>query len=690
MSVPPRGSGWVVDGAGITRDIWFCPAILFASRPTRYRKVVLTSLPRSNQQGDPPFFLVSNTLLEHYPRARLRRFLNRATLAPFVGRLCLLPVGAPGKTEGLKTLAGRVDAIVTAGLRPDLFRDRGLVSLSRSLLVASLVVLVLMGFGFRVASLSSEGLSEDELNKLQAVADYREHGLTSANSEHPLLMKALQTGSLVFADKWNSVSWLGGRHQISPETALRLPSAMFGALTAILIYLLAAELFGTEVGLVAAALWTFDPGSIGFNRIAKEDTFLVFFFLLANLFWLYGQRVAESQPHRRPEKFYWASAAAFGAMLASKYLPQLLAVSACYYYMFQGLSETRWRLGKIRLLKFYTLMGIVLLILSPTILFPATWHQISQFAGQKLIGHDGYEFMGKIYSHRFTDWLQGIPWYFYHVFLAVKLPLLTVAGFLVGLPLLFRRKLGDGRYFLIVWMFLWMMTFSWGGGKFTRYFTSILPAVLVTSAIGVQAAGRWFGQQLSKLLVTEWPKVYVPAALTLIVVAGSVITSVKAAPHFRLYTNILGGGEAKRGYYFPHDEFYDASIRDVMIEIASRAAPGAKVASETPGLASYYAQRANQPDLVCVQLSDPNALQQLREGDFVIDARGRRYFSNEVVLAALEQSATPTFTISLGNVPSASVYVLDKKSLDAVLEAASHLTPLTRSFQPLRAASGND
>lgn len=578
-------------------------------------------------------------------------------------------------------MTGRVDAIVTAGLRPELFASRSLVSLSRSLLVAGLAVLVLVGFGLRVASLSSEGLSEDELNKLQAVADYREHGLTSANSEHPLLMKALQTGSLVFADKWNSVSWLGGRHQVSPETALRLPSTIFGALTAIVIYLLAAELFGTEVGLIAAALWTFDPSGIGFNRIAKEDTFLLFFFLLANIFWLYGQRVAESEPHRRPEKFYWASAAAFGAMLASKHVPMLLAVSAGYYFMFQGLSETRWRLGKKRLLKFYTLMGIVFVILSPTILFPATWHQILQFAGQKLIGHDGYEFMGKIYSHRLTDWLQGIPWYFYHVFLAVKLPLLTVAGFVVGLPLLFRRKLGDGRYFLILWMFLWMMTFCLGGGKFTRYFTTVLPAVLITSAIGVQAAGRWVGQQLSKLLAAEWPKVYVPAALAFIVVAGSLITSVNAAPHFRLYTNALGGGEAKRGYYFPHDEFYDATIREVMIEIAGRAAPAAKVASETPGLASYYAQRANRPDLVCVHLSDPTALQQLSPGDFVIDARGRRYFSNEAVLAALEQSATPAFTVSLGNLPSASVYVLDKKSLDAVREVASHLTPLTRSFQ---------
>ena len=127
------------------------------------------------------------------------------------------------------------------------------------------------------------------------------------------------------------------------------------------------------------------------------------------------------------------------------------------------------------------------------------------FAGQKLIGHDAYEFMGKLYSHRFTDWLRGIPWYFYHLFMVVKLPVLTVVAFLVGLPLIFRRKLGDGRYFIILWLFLWMMTFSPGGGKFTRYFTTVLPAVLITAAIGVQAVGSWLGKRLSTLLLTEWP-----------------------------------------------------------------------------------------------------------------------------------------------------------------------------------------
>ena len=581
-------------------------------------------------------------------------------------------------------MAGKVDAAVTAGLRPDLFADRGLISISKTLLVASLAVLVLVGFGFRVSSLSAEGLSEDELNKLQAVGDYREHGLTSANSEHPLLMKALLTGSVVIADKWNSIPSFGGHWPISTETALRLPSTIFGALTAILVYLLAAELFGAEVGLIAAALWTFDPMAIGFNRIAKEDTFLLFFFLLANIFWLRGQRAAESEPHRRPERFYWASAAAFGAMLASKYVPQLLGVSACYYYVFQAVPETRWRLGSKRLLKFYTLMGIVFVILNPTILLPATWHQMFQFAGQKLVGHDGYEFMGKLYGHRLTDWLRGIPWYFYHLFLVVKLPILTVAGFLAGFPLLFRRKTGDGRYFLLVWMFLWMMTFSFGGGKFTRYFTTILPAVLITSAIGVQAVGRWLGKRLSSLLAAEWPKGYSRAVLTAIVILGSLKVSASSTPHFRLYTNALGGGAAKQGYYFPHDEFYDSSIREVVFEIARRAKPGARVASETPGLAAYYAQRANRADLVCIPLADPNLLQQLREGDFVIDARGRRYFSNEQSLAALEQSSAPAVQVSLGNVPSASVFMLDKKSLGAIVEAARGMPPLTSTFYPRR------
>ena len=545
------------------------------------------------------------------------------------------------------------EAIVTAGLRPDLFAGRGVLSNSKTLVFIALIVLTVAGFGLRVNGLSAEGLSEDELNKLSAVADYRAHGLTGANGEHPMLMKAFQAGAIILAEKWNNLS----SHQIAPETALRLPGTIVGALSTILIFLIASELFGVEVALIASALWAFDPAAIGFSRIAKEDSFLLFFFMLANVFWLRGQRVAESTD-QNPNKYYWATAACYGAMVASKYVPHLFTISICYYWIFQNLPETRWRLGKKRLLAFFAIMGIVFLILSPTVLLPETWRQMGLFAGGKRVSHDGYEFMGQLYPQRFDDWLHGIPFYFYLVFTAVKLPLLTVLGFVVGLPRLFRRKLGDGRYFILFWLMLWVIAFCFPGGKFTRYYTTVLPAVLITSALGIQWAGRWLADRIGYSIV--------PATLAIVVIAASVINSVQAAPHFRLFTNSLGGGTARAGYYFPHDEFYDASMRDVIVEIARRARSGARIVSESPTLAEYYAERAQRPDLICLSMSDPDVLQQLEPGDFIIVARGRRYFSNDSILSTLRDHATPIAEFNLGTVPSAKIYELDQPTLGLI------------------------
>jgi hypothetical protein len=561
--------------------------------------------------------------------------------------------------EGIKILSAHAEAIITAGLRPDLFAGRGVLAHSKTLVFIALIVLTVAGFGFRVTGLGAEGLSEDELNKLNAVADYRAHGLTGANGEHPMLMKACQAATIILAEKWNDTSFVASHpgNRIAPETALRLPGTIIGALSTIVIFLIVSELFGIEVALIAAALWAFDPSAIGLNRIAKEDSFLLFFFLLANVFWLRGQRAAESTDSS-PNKYYWLTAASYGAMVASKYLPHLLAISFCYYWMFQNLPETRWRLGKKRILTFFAIMGIVFLILSPTVLLPETWQQMGLFAGGKRISHDGYEFMNHLYPQRFSDWLHGVPVYFYLVFTAVKLPVLTVLGFLVGLPLLFRRKLGDGRYFILYWFLLWVVAFCFPGGKFTRYYTTILPAVLITSALGIQFVGRWLANRIASFDWGSTLKHYVPACFAVIVITASVINSVNAAPHFRLFINSIGGGTTWAGYYFPHDEFYDASMRDAIAEISRRARTGARVASESPSLAAYYAERDKRSDLVCISLSDPDAVKQLAAGDYVIIARGRRYFSNDAIISTLRDHATPAVELKLGVVPSAKIYEL--------------------------------
>ena len=556
----------------------------------------------------------------------------------------------------------------TAGLRPDLFTGARSLSLSRLLLAAALCVLVVAGFTLRVNGLSTEGLSEDELNKLDAVNEYRAHGLTSANGEHPFLMKALLTVSVIAAEHWDQTALVKSNPSLNVpvETSLRIPGALFGALSVILIFLVTSELFGVETALIAAALWAFDPLAISFSRIAKEDTFLVFFFLLGNFFWLRGQCIAESQPQRNPEKFYWATAAAFGAMVASKLVPVLIAIPVSYNYVFQKIPVTRWVIGKKRFIKFFLLTGIVFVVMSPTILLPGTWKAMMNFTTYRAMGHDSYEFMGRLYPHRFTDWLRGEPWYFYLVLLGTKLPLLTLTSLAGGFVLLFRRKTGDGRYFLLLWLALWSLAFMFVGGKFARYITSVMPAVIISAAIGIQFAARHGGNWFARFFKNETFGTYARSALPTVIVAASLWSAVQAAPHYRLYVNELTGA-ARAGALFPQDEFYDAYMQPALAEIAKQAQPKTRVASELQTVATYYAARSGRTDLASLELSDPADLAQLRPGDFVIDARGRTYFSNQAMLMRLRSASKPAFTISVGKVPAADVYVLDDKSLAALL-----------------------
>jgi hypothetical protein len=99
-------------------------------------------------------------------------------------------------------------------------------------------------------------------------------------------------------------------------------------------------------------------------------------------------------------------------------------------------------------------------------------------------------------------------------------------------------------------------------------------------------------------------------------------------------------------------------MRDVIAEIARRARPGARVASESPSLAAYYAERDKRTDLVCVSLSDPDAIKQLTAGDYIIIARGRRYFSNDSIITTLRDHSTPVAELKLGSIPSAKLYQL--------------------------------
>src|SRR5205085_10462119 len=125
-----------------------------------------------------------------------------------------------------------------------------------------------------------------------------------------------------------------------------------------------------------------------------------------------------------------------------------------------------------------------------------------------------------------------------------------------------------------------------------------LPAVLITAAVGIHALARWLAQLAQKLGANEAVRHYAQGFLILGALAGSAYAAAGALPHYRLYTNALGGGQARAGFYFPHDEFYDAAVRDTANAVSAQARPHARVASETPELFMHYARLAGRADLV--------------------------------------------------------------------------------------------
>ena len=71
--------------------------------------------------------------------------------------------------------------------------------------VLALAFTVIVALAFRTVALSTYGFSEDEINKVQAIQQYRA-GHFVANAEHPMLMKLAMWGSVAAADAWNRIA----------------------------------------------------------------------------------------------------------------------------------------------------------------------------------------------------------------------------------------------------------------------------------------------------------------------------------------------------------------------------------------------------------------------------------------------------------------------------------------------------
>jgi hypothetical protein len=493
--------------------------------------------------------------------------------------------------------------------------------------VAALALLFVVGLSLRLVGIGAVGFAEDEINKLDAVAAYARGDITP-NAEHPMLMKTLVFASVSAAHRWNARGRAGDTLallDISDEAALRFPNVLFGALTVLPLFLLTLSLFDRRTALIAAALWALGVNAITYNRIAKEDTLLVFFMLFAFYFYIRAKQTSGHEPKRKRGFYVW-SGASFGLMLASKYFPHYFGLNMLYHHFARLRRREPGEPTGHTPLGFYVVMLVAFLVANPAILLPQTWHYINTYSSEQLLTHHGYLLGATLYPNHVSSTPFGTPFYFYLLFLATKVPLPVVAAMIGGFVVCLRRWREPGAAFVLMMFLLWIVPYSIMGAKWLRYTLSLMPFVYMLAAVGVAALLRWLST-FKRGANFFAPARVALAVVLLIVVALPAWSAYASRPHFALYTNALGASRA--GYYFPHDEFYDDGLREALKFVAERAPQGATVVQETPGVTGYYLARFHRADLKQRVLSDTNFnLNDAPRPAYFVIQRGRTYFEN--------------------------------------------------------------
>src|SRR6185295_9545574 len=346
-----------------------------------------------------------------------------------------------------------------------------------------LAIAAVLAFGFRVNGLSTYGLSEDEINKVHAMEEYRA-GRFGANAEHPMLMKLAMWGSVDLARAWNSIAAPG--QAISLETAIRLPNAVAGTATTLVLFAIADLLFGGTVAAAAALVWAFDVNAIAVNRIGKEDTFLLLFFLLAVLCYERAKRRGADDPDDA-QPWYTLSGAFFGLMLASKYMPHYLGI----YALFNVVTDSNPGRNKPDRLRHYAAMAAAFVAANVAILMPQTWRYAASYVQGGMLAHHGYLYAGTLYVSNIPISPLGVPVTYYLRFVLTKVPLVVLAAAVPGVIEMVRRRQERGFVLLRVLAVFVLVPYSLMAAKFIRYALPLVAMLDVIAVIGLVAGTRW-------------------------------------------------------------------------------------------------------------------------------------------------------------------------------------------------------
>jgi Dolichyl-phosphate-mannose-protein mannosyltransferase len=504
------------------------------------------------------------------------------------------------------------------------------------------LLLILLAFAVRIDRIGFNSLSEDEVAKWAAIQEYRHGHFIGVNSEHPMVPKMFAWASLTIGEKWGRVSSRLGWPSLNPEGWLRLPYVLLGSATAAVLYLLCRQMMGIAGSFAAAFFWATAPLAVSINRLAKEETPLTFFTLLACYF--YGRaKQADGVSTRR---CYDLSAIGFGLAFASQYIVHLFGMNQLAWYLAgrSGLDGKPLGSGYKR---FLLLICLTFLLVNPVFFSPTNFKAIVHWLHHDSIHHSGYAFDGSLYVNLPARLLSGVPWYFYLWLLAVKTPIPILLAIVIGGILLLRDRRTLASCFFLGFGVLQLFALSISGAKWIRYSLSMLPFLFLAAGYAVEKMWQYARRREVPALAA--------AMATIILFAWPLIETRAWAPYYPFYLNSIGGGTKNIARYFGPDEVSEFDTREVAQKICPVAQRGTRLATARPMSMGYYIESCGRSDIQVVPLYDRSYMPQ--QGDLIVLEPSRRFLETQSYFDFLTESGMPNQQVRVGPVVASTIYI---------------------------------
>ncbi len=368
---------------------------------------------------------------------------------------------------------------------PQLSLERFAISRARARVIA-LAVVTSLAFGYRAVGLSTYGLSEDEVNKVRAIEQYR-HGHFGANAEHPMLMKLAMWGSVELTSAWNRVAPTG--QTVAMESAIRLPNVLAGTLTTLVLFGLADMLFGDRRRLRGVA-------ALGARCERHRDQPPRQGRHLSSVLLPPGDvvlRARQASRGNRPDRCATVVRAERRGLRPDAGLEVHAALPGhlCVLQCDRGPESRRQptEQGPVH----YGAMLVAFVAANLAVLMPETWQYCVRYVQGTNLVHHGYLYaQGQLYVTNIpTISPLGVPATFYLRLFATKVPLPVLGATVAGLIELVRRRRERGFVLLRVWLVFVLVPYSLMAAKFMRYALPLFAAIDLIAAVGFVAGISW-------------------------------------------------------------------------------------------------------------------------------------------------------------------------------------------------------